>query len=147
MMYLLGAVALDTRPLSADALTRTSSGSLVAKPVMGGRQRKENTGEGDDEITITGSLLPARIGGMSELEILHAMRRAGSRFPLMRGDGMALGWFAIKTMTEQHDDLQKNGVGFQVVYSVTLEQADPQTGDGQTVISALLSLFALGSAL
>ncbi len=143
MMYLLGAVALDTRPLSADSVSRTSSGSLVAKPVMGSRQRKENTGEGDDEITITGSLLPSRIGGLTQLEILHAMRRAGSRFPVMRGDGLALGWFAIKTMTEQHEALQRNGVGFEVVYTVTLEQADPRSGDGQTIISSLLSLFGL----
>lgn len=145
MLYLLGAVALQSRGLSADAMERTGVGGLVAKPVMGGLQRKEATGEGEADITLTGTLLPSRIGGMTELETLDAMRRNNARFPLMRGDGYAYGWYAIKELSERHEELERDGVGFIVSVRIVLEQADPLPGDGQQVISGLLSLFgALG---
>jgi len=147
MLYHLGPVAIDTKRLSANSVRRSSAGALVAKPVMGGLQRKENTGEGEDDLMISGQLLPSRIGGLTELEVLHSMRRAGARFPVMRGDGMRPGWFAIREMSEEHIDLEGDGVGFEVVYSVTLERADPRPGDGQAVISAILSLFFVGGAL
>lgn len=147
MMYLLGAVMIDFKPFSADAIRRDSSGSLVAKPVMGGRQRKENVGEGEDDLTISGSLLPNRIGGLTQLEVLHSMRRNGARFPVMRGDGTRLGWYAIKAMTEEHTDLMSDGVGFELQYTVVLEQAEERPGDGQSVIAGLLSLFSLNGVL
>ncbi|TRL35484.1 phage tail protein [Rhizobium straminoryzae] len=147
MMYLLGAVMIDTKPFSADSVRRESTGSLVAKPVMGGRQRKENTGEGEDDLTISGQLLPSRIGGLTQLDMLHAMRRRGARFPVMRGDGVRLGWYAIKSISEEHRALMSDGVGFELLYTVALEQADERPGDGQSVIGALLSLFSLGGVL
>jgi len=148
MLYMLGAVALDTNPISADSVQRVSNGALVAKPVMGGRQRKEMTGEGEDDITITGTLVPSRLGGLTSLETLQEMRRTGARFPLMRGDGYRFPtWYGIRQMTETHEDLTRDGLGFVVVYSVTLEQADERAGDGQQVIQSLLSLFNIAGVL
>lgn len=148
MLYMLGAVQLDTRPVSADSVQRLATGGLVAKPVMGGRQRKEATGEGEDELTIAGTLVPQRHGGLTELETLHEMRRQNARFPVMRGDGYRFpSWYAIKQISETHEDLTKEGLGFIISYSVTLEQAEERSGDGQAVIGALLSLFKLGGRL
>lgn len=145
MLYLLGAVALDSRGMSADVMERSGAGGLVAKPVMGGRQRKEATGEGDSDIVISGTLMPSRIGGMTAIEALDAMRRSNARFPVMRGDGYAFGWYAIKELSERHEELERDGVGFIVSVRVVLEQADALPGDGQQVVSGLLSLFgALG---
>lgn len=148
MLYMLGAVTLDTNPISADSVQRVSNGGLVAKPVMGGRQRKEATGEGEDDITITGTLVPSRLGGLTALETLQEMRRTNARFPVMRGDGYRFPtWYAIKQMTETHEDLTSDGLGFLVVYSVTLEQADERAGDGQQVIQSLLSLFNIAGLI
>lgn len=146
MLYLLGPVTIDTKTFGPEGFERTADGGLIAKPTMGGRQRKEMTGEGEDEIVITGRILPTRIGGLTELETLHEFRRQGTRFPLMRGDGFRYGWYAVKRIVERHADLTKTGVGFTLDYEITLEPADEQTGDGQAVISSILSLFgALGS--
>jgi len=142
MQYLLGAVVLDTRPLSADSVRRTATGGLVAKPVIGGLQRKERTGEGEDDFVISGTALPTRTGGLEQLELLHTLRRAGTRFPLMRGDGTRHGWYAIKEISEEHREIQRNGIGFEVLYTITLEQAEEQAGDGLAVVGGLLSLFS-----
>ena len=50
-------------------------------------------------------------------------------------------------VSEEHVDLEGDGVGFEVVYSVTLERADAQAGDGQAMIGAILSLFSAGGTL
>jgi phage protein U len=148
MLYMLGAVELDTNLISADSVQRVSNGGLVAKPVIGGRQRKEATGEGEDDITITGTLVPSRLGGLNSLEALQEMRRVNARFPVMRGDGYRFRtWYSIKQMTESHEDLTEQGLGFIIVYSVTLEQADERPGDGQQVIQSLLSLFNIAGVL
>ncbi len=72
--------------------------SIVSKPVIGALPPQEFTGEGEDEITRAGQILPVRIGGPDQLEIAHQMRWAGTRFPLMRGDGYRYGWFAITSI-------------------------------------------------
>lgn len=145
MLYALGPVVIDTKKFGPSGFQRSADGALVAKPTMGGRQRKEMTGEGEDELTLSGRILPSRIGGLTELETLHEMRRQGARFPVMRGDGFRFGWYAIKRMTEQHGDLEASGVGFTLDWEIVLEPADEQAGDGQAVVSGILSLFsALG---
>lgn len=145
MLYMIGALSLDTRPFNVDEMSRDADASIVAKPVIGGFQPKEFTGEGEDDITLSGQLLPAKIGGLTELEFAHEMRRTGARFPLMRGDGTRFGWYAISRISERHRDLGRDGVGFTVQVSISMTKTQPTAGAGQQVISGLLSLFgALG---
>lgn len=89
MLYMIGTLALDTRPFGVDSMSRDADASVVAKPLIGSAPAKEFTGDGEDDITLTGQLVPSRIGGMDALETLHQMRRSGTRFPLMRGDAPA----------------------------------------------------------
>lgn len=141
MLYMLGALAVDTRPFSAEEVRRNASSEIASKPLMQAFPGKEFMGEGDDVITISGQLLPSKIGGLSELEIVHQMRRSGTRFPLLRGDGQRLGWFAITQVSEQHSHLMRDGVGFVVRHTITMTKVEPDQGAGQQVISGLLSLF------
>lgn len=145
MLYMLGALAMDARPFSADEMSRDADASIPAKPLFGAFPAKEFTGEGEDDITLSGQLLPTKIGGLTELEIAHQMRRSGTRFPLMRGDGWRAGWYAITKISEKHKDLTREGVGFSVQCSITMTKTQADAGAGQQVISGLLSLFgALG---
>ncbi|MCL4674445.1 MAG: phage tail protein [Pararhodobacter sp.] len=138
-------MALDTRPFGIDDMSREADASIVAKPLFGAFQAKEFTGEGEDDITLSGQLLPSKIGGMDQLEVLHQMRRAGTRFPLMRGDGTRFGWYAIDRIGEQHSDLGADGVGFAVRVSVSMTKTQATNGAGQQIVAGLLSLFgALG---
>ena len=141
MLYMLGTLTVNTRPFSIDAMDRSADASIVSKPVIGGFQPKEFTGEGEDEITISGEILPHRIGGLKQLETAHGMRRAGTRFPLLRGDGRHFGWFSITKITEKHGDLMRDGVGFKVAHSITMIKTGVDAGAGQQIISGLVSLF------
>lgn len=140
MLYVLGSVVMDTRPFNVDDVSRSVSADSATKAVMGGLEPSEFTGEGPDEITLSGSLLPFKTGGLSEFEIADEMRRTGARFPLMRGDGKRLGTYFITKASEQHSELMRNGVGFVVKYSITCRKV-PGQYDGAAVVAALLSLF------
>ena len=141
MLYMIGTLALDTRPFSVDDMSRDADASIVAKPLMAAAPGKEFTGGGEDDITLSGQLLPTKIGGLDELEVLHQMRRSGTRFPLMRGDGWRYGWYAIAKIGEQHMDLGRDGVGFTVRVTVSMTRTEAAEGAGQQIISGLLSLF------
>ncbi len=143
MLYMLGTLTIDTRPFSVDEMQRTASADIASKALIGTLPGKEFTGEGDDEITLSGQILPTKIGGLDELEIAHEMRRNGVRFPLQRGDGVRLGWFAITRVTESHSDLTRGGVGFVVKHTVVMTRVQPDVGSGQQIISGLLSLFGI----
>ena len=141
MLYMLGTVMVDTKPFSIDQMERVADASIVAKPVIGGLQPKEFTGEGEDEITLSGQILPYHVGGLDELELLHGMRRAGARFPLQRGDGWRPGWYAITRIAESHSELSRDGVGFVVRHQITMIKVDADADVGQQVIFGLLNLF------
>lgn len=143
MLYMIGTLALDTRPFNVDEMSRDADASIVAKPLIGAFPAKEFTGEGEDDITLSGQLLPSKIGGLSELEIAHQMRRDGARFPLMRGDGTRLGWYAITRISERHRDLGRDGVGFTVQVSISMTKTQSTAGAGQQVVTGLLSLFGV----
>ena len=147
MLYMLGTVVIDTAPFSIDQMDRNADASIVAKPVIGGRMPKEFTGEGEDDITLTGQILPLHIGGINELETLHEMRRRGARFPVQRGDGWRPGWYAITRITESHSEISREGIGYVVRHQVTMTRADGDAGEGQQIISGLISLFTALSGL
>jgi phage protein U len=144
MLYMLGTLMLDTRPFNVDEVSRDASADVISKPLMGAFPGKEFGGEGEDEITLSGQLLPTKIGGLDQLEIAHGMRRAGARFPVQRGDGRRLGWFAITKISERHKDLDRDGVGFTVNHTITMTRVQADSGAGQQIISGLLSLFGGG---
>ncbi|SON55541.1 Phage protein U [Hartmannibacter diazotrophicus] len=144
MLYILGALVFDTRPFNADSFERSSSADIVAKGTMGGLQTHEFMGEGDEEITLTGRLLPFRTGGLTELEIAREMSRQGTQMPLMRGDGLRLGWYAINALDERHDDLMRGGVGFTVDYRLRLVKTGNSAAISEAgLIVGLLNLFGV----
>jgi len=73
----------------------------------------------------------------------HGMRKAGTRFPLQRGDEVRLGWYAIVNISEKHSHLGRDGVGFVVKHSISMIKVQPDAGAGQQIILGLLSMFSL----
>jgi len=146
VLYQIGALTLDTRPFNADEMKRSSAADFATKPTIGGLQGREFMGEGEDKLTLSGQLLPTKTGGMSELESAHSFRRAGTRLPVVRGDGKSFGWFVITSISESHTDLMRDGVGFVVKFDIDLAKVDaPSAGSAGNLIQTLLSLFgALG---
>jgi phage protein U len=142
MLYNLGAVAIDTTPFSIDEVERVASADFAVKPLVGTAPQREFMGEGDDTLTLSGQLLPERIGGLTELEALHGFRRAGQRIPVMRGDGKMEGWFVITEIREAHSELGRRGIGGTLNHTLTLVKIEPD-GTNPSILGSLISLFGL----
>ncbi|MEP2724446.1 MAG: phage tail protein [Roseibium sp.] len=141
MLYMLGAVTVDTAPFSADDFSRSASADFAEKPVIGSLKPSEFMGEGQEQLSLSGQLLPSRIGGLTELETLDEMRRKGARFPVLRGDGTRLGTYALTQISEDHSSLMRDGVGFIIRYRLQMRKVQSDDGSGQQTVSGILSLF------
>ncbi|MBG6205374.1 phage protein U [Labrenzia sp. EL_126] len=143
MLYMIGAVQIDTFPFSANNVTRRSSADWATKPLLNGLKNAEFMGEGDDYLTLRGHLLPAKIGGLTELEMIRGHMTSGAALPVMRGDGTPLGTFAIMSLQERHSDLLRDGIGAQIRYTIRLKKVPPDRSTMQQVIPSLLQIFNL----
>lgn len=145
MLFQIGPLTLDTAPFNADSFNRNAGADLAVKAIMGGRQAREFMGEADENISLTGQLLPTKIGGLTELELAQSLSTSGTKVPVMRGDGRMFGWYAIEKVSEQHTSLTRYGVGFVVRYTIDLVKVDTDgaAGGGQAggLVGMLLNLF------
>lgn len=142
MLYMLGSVEIDTSPFPIEEMERDADASIVAKPIIGGRPSKEFTGEGEDDIILSGEILPYHVGGLDQLETLHEMRRQGARFPIQRGDGWRPGWYSITRIRESHRELSGEGVGYVIKQETSLTRVEPDAGEGQQLLIGLINLFS-----
>ncbi|WP_099864743.1 phage tail protein [Pararhizobium haloflavum] len=140
MLFQIGTVTVDTRPFNIEEVERTGAADYAVKPVIGSLPSREFMGEGDDRIVISGQLLPQKVGGLTELEALHAFRRGGETLPVMRGDGKMFGWFVVEEIREEHSGLFRDGVGSALKHSVTLAKSAPEQASA-SIVGALVSLF------
>lgn len=142
MLYQIGTVALDTRPFAVDQVDHSTTADFAVKAVIGTRPQREFTGEGEEKLVLTGQLLPTRLGGLTELEALQDLRASGQGIPVMRGDGKMMGWFVIEAIRNVHGDLQRDGVGFTVKYTIEMARVDAEAGN-PSIIGTLLSIFGV----
>lgn len=142
MLYQIGSLTLDTRPFNIDNASRSASADFATKALIGTLPGREFMGEGDDNLSLSGQLLPFKTGGLTELEVAHGFRRSGQRLPVMRGDGKMMGWFAITAIQEDHSELSRFGVGFVLRHSISLVKVGPE-GASPSIIGTILSLFTI----
>jgi phage protein U len=138
-LFNIGAVAITTAGFTADGYSRTGEGSTASKAVMGRLDVQEPVGEGGETFSITGQLLPYHQGGLRDLQTLENYRKSGQAIPVMRGDGLALGYYTVQNVNEKHAHLSRQGVGYALRYSVQLKKAQPVFS--ANIVSQLIGLF------
>lgn len=139
MLAQLGSTQFEIAPLNSHELTHDGTADYAEKAVMGRRPPLEFVGEGADTRTISCRLFPEKFGGLSSVEGLHRQRRAGKPLPFMRGDGSALGWYVIESVSEISTYLDHHGVGRVVEVEISIKRSDP-VGSGAlfSILSGLM---------
>lgn len=123
MLFMLGYVAFEVYPFNMHELSISGSADYAAKDVIGTRKPREFTGEGDDDISISGRIFPQKFGGMDGLSALGDMMRSGTPQILVRGDGSNFGWWHITKVNEKHTYLDRSGIGKLIEFDATLIRA------------------------
>ena len=78
-------IEFRTWPLNIFEMDHDSDTDFALKEIAGAAIYREWVGENDETIYFRGKLFPYRIGGMNEIEIFEANRRAGIAQLLIRG--------------------------------------------------------------
>lgn len=128
MLMTLGPLAMEVWPFNPTETERESGGEYVEKPVVGRRPPLEFVGDAGETFTITAKLFPEKLGGLGSLSQLNALRQSGLPQYLMRGDGVPLGWFVVKSAKEKSTYLDAKGVGRVIEVEISLRRADAPAG-------------------
>lgn len=141
MMAALGMYVfkLDTVPFQK--LQRSTSWRWASNSRIGKRPSLQNIGPGDDNINLSGVLLPEITGGRTSLDALRAMADSGMAWTLIDGEGYIYGLFVIENVTEDRSEFFKDGAARKIEFSLALKRAD------DSYIDKLGSLTRIGLAL
>lgn len=123
MLYQLGPLSMQVAPFNVDSVDRKTEASFAVKPVLNREQPLEYVGPGQTQIRLSGSLFPHVIGGLDELSALYSMLESGEPQYLLRGDGRPFGWFAIMSVSDNSEHLDRSGVGRKIRVTIDLTRA------------------------
>lgn len=139
MLFLIGSVAITVTDLNFHEGSESTEATFAEKSVLGKRPPLEAVGDGPETRKFSGRLFPHKLGGLDELEVLRAHKTAQQAVPVMRGDGVPLGWYVITNMEVKSQRFDAQGVGRYLEIEITLKRSDPPGAAG--VFSLLSSLF------
>lgn len=139
MLMMLGPVQFKVQPFNLTETTHSHGATHVEKPVIGGRQPVEFTGEDTESWSFRANLFPQKFGGESALTMLKLMSKSGLPQYMLRGDGSLMGWMAVTSVTERSSYLDASGVGKVVEVDLSLIRTGRPTATGY--YEGLKSLF------
>jgi uncharacterized protein len=138
MLFQLGPLQVN-QTFNAHETAHEYGGDYAAKNVIGTRKPREFVGVGDETFNLTGTIFPAKLGGLDELGLLQAMVEAGEPQILVRGDGTNLGWYTVDKGTEKSKFIDSSGVGRVIDVEIKLTRVDAPSAENFT--SFLIGLF------
>src|SRR5579871_3694566 len=120
-LYTLGALAFQVTPWSMNSVAAGRAADWAPKDIIGAMRPREFVGVGDEKIEFTGKLFPHTFPDRkNSRQLLDDMRRSGSPYHLMRGDGKNMGWYVIESVTEEESFLDRKGLGRVYDYTISL---------------------------
>jgi phage protein U len=131
--------SMDTLPWQE--LQRQTQWKHRGNSRIGARDSRQYLGPGDDQVTITGVLVPQITGSTQSIEDLRAMADAGEAYVLVDATGLVYGAFVIEAVSETQAGHDKDGAARRIDFSVGLTRVD----DGQ-VAEQLEASYAAADA-
>lgn len=139
MLMMIGAVAVEVWPFNATEYAQQDAGRFAEKSVIGRRPILEAVGEGEGSLTVTCKVFPQKLGGLDHIEVLQGQRAAQAAMPVMRGDGVPLGFMVITDIRVRHEHLDARGVGRVVTCEISLKKSEPPAASA--IVAMLSGLF------
>ena len=121
---MLGMFIFDTDTTLFDELSRRRSWRHGRTERFGARAASQYLGPGEDQVTLSGKLIPELAGSYSSIEKLVEMADTGEAYPLADGLGNIMGSYTIETIDEQHGTLIDNGRARVIDFNIDLKRAD-----------------------
>jgi len=129
MMMSLGQFVFGLNTLAFDELKRQTSWRHPTNARVGLRPARQFVGPGDDQITLTGALVPEFMGSRQALPQLRDMADSGNAWALVDGAGGVYGAWVIENINETGSIFVAQGVPRRVTFDLSLARVDDWQAD------------------
>lgn len=142
MMLALGMFVFMLHTLPYQSLQRSAEYRWPTNDRIGLRAAPQFLGQGDEKITLTGTLLPEITGGRLSLDALRLMADQGRAWSLIGGNGAIYGMFVVESLSDEHSEFFANGAARKIEFTLSLKRVDESLtamfGDIKTQADGLL---------
>jgi len=142
MLAVLGVFVFQLKTTPYETLTRSTKWNWATNQRVGARPSYQYTGQGEDSITLAGTLYPELTGGRLGLDALRTMADSGLAWPLIDGEGYVYGLWFIESIDEDRANMFSDGAPRKIGFSINLKRYDDSQIDKLGMLSRVgLSLL------
>ncbi|MFY9351640.1 MAG: phage tail protein [Sphingobium sp.] len=120
----LGLFVFELATLPFSEMQRRSDWRHPASDRVGAPPAAQYVGRGEDNVTLSGVLMPEAAGTLDSIEQLRAMADAGDAYPLIDGRGVIIGLYVITALDERKSHFLDNGVARKTDFALDLRRVD-----------------------
>lgn len=146
MMLSFGMFPFEIGTAPFQELARSRSWRYGRTARFGVREASQFLGPGDDQVTLSGAIIPGLAGAFWSIEKLAQIAEEGLAWPLVSGTGSVLGHFVIDQLDHKESTFLVDGLARKGDFTLTLHRvADDARQEGSTgALSAFNPLAAAG---
>lgn len=144
MIMSLGFFVFSFAGTPVQKITRSDTQDWASNKRIGQRPAHQHIGQGNDVISIDGTLYPSHTDGVLSLDVLREMKNSGSQYLLITGHSRTLGAFFIKNIQETQTYFLQTGEARKIEFKLELIRGDinrvDQIGDNfNSIITPVLA--------
>lgn len=124
MLMILGMLVFKRQTLPYTKLLHTAAFRWPANSRVGARPAPQYLGPDTETLTLSVTLIPEVTGGRSSLFMLQAMATSGCAWPLISGDGVIYGMYAITKIVNTQTELQEDGRPKKIEFTLDMQRID-----------------------
>lgn len=139
VQLILGYFVFSLHTLAYQDLQRQLAWRHASTSRVGARPAHQFIGPDEEQITLSGVLLPEFAGSRLSLELLQAMAETGQAWPLIQGDGLLYGEYLITGIQTTGTLHFQDGAPRRIEFQMTLKRTDSTLlGDLTEQLASLL---------
>lgn len=129
MMMALGLFVFRLPTIAYQDFKRSTSWRHPSQSRVGRRASRQFLGPGDDQIKLSGVLMPEVAGDILSLDTLRLMGDDGAAWPLIEGTGRIYGLFVIEDIQEGRTLFFADGTPRRIDFEISLTRIDDDRVD------------------
>jgi uncharacterized protein len=126
MLMSLGQFVFQLPDLAYSELQRSTAWRHASNSRVGARPALQYVGQGDDTITLSGTLVPEIAGTLQSLVTLRSMADAGDAYAMVDGAGRIFGAWVIERMEEGGSAFTSEGIARRTSFTIALRRSDDE---------------------
>lgn len=138
VMMMLGPYPFMLRTAAPQTITRRSEYRWARQDRIGRKPANQFLGQGLDEITLSGEILPHFAGGYAQIAAMRLLAGRGRPLLLISGRGDVLGEWVIIGIEEENSEFLANGTPGVITFTMTIAEYGGDRG-GITALLAAIS--------